>query len=109
MAQDTVAKDPMAVEFGRRGGKARLTSMTAEERRRIARLAARARWGKKAETPTPPPSGPNGGLLATLGGAVEYLADGSTADHSRYSVKSDGERKPPQIVSVSGGASGKAA
>jgi hypothetical protein len=38
---------------GRRAGKARLTSMTAEERKRIARLAAKARWAKKPEAPDP--------------------------------------------------------
>lgn len=61
MANDlVVAKDPLAVEFGRRGGKSRLTKMTAEERSRIARLAAQARWGKKADAPNPTdPSGPH--------------------------------------------------
>jgi hypothetical protein len=55
-----VAKDPLAVEFGRRGGKSRLTKMTAEERSRIARLAAQARWGKKAIAPDPnDPNGPH--------------------------------------------------
>jgi hypothetical protein len=53
-------KDPLAVEMGRRGGKARLSKMTTEERRRIAKLAAQARWGKKAETPTPDPNDPKG-------------------------------------------------
>jgi len=37
-----------AAANGRRGGKARLTKMTAEERTRVAKLAARARWTKKA-------------------------------------------------------------
>ncbi len=39
-------KNPAAVALGRRGGKARLKKMTAEERSRIARLAAQARWAK---------------------------------------------------------------
>jgi hypothetical protein len=43
-------KDPAAVSLGRRGGlkggKARAASMTAEQRREIARKAARARWAK---------------------------------------------------------------
>jgi hypothetical protein len=46
-------------ESGRRGGKARLTKMTAEERTRIARLAAQTRWAKKADAPDPTdPKGP---------------------------------------------------
>jgi hypothetical protein len=38
-------------KIGKRGGKARLTSMTAAERKKIARKAAQARWSKvkKAE------------------------------------------------------------
>lgn len=43
------AKDPLAVELGRRGGlkggKARAASMTSEERKASARKAALARWG----------------------------------------------------------------
>lgn len=50
-------KDPLAVEFGRRGGKSRLVKMTAEERTRVAKLAAQARWAKKASAPDP--KGPN--------------------------------------------------
>jgi hypothetical protein len=44
-------KNPAAVELGRlggkKGGKARAASMTAEERRQAASKAARARWDKK--------------------------------------------------------------
>jgi hypothetical protein len=60
MADEAVSqKDPLAVEFGRRGGKSRLVKMTAEERSRVAKLAAQARWGKKAEAPDPnDPKGP---------------------------------------------------
>jgi hypothetical protein len=55
----TIAKDEHAAALGRRGGKARLVKMTAEERTRIAKLAAQARWGKKADAPEPPnPNGP---------------------------------------------------
>ena len=58
--QMAIPKDPLAVEFGRRGARARMTKMTAEERTRIARLAAQARWGKKATAPDPTdPQGPN--------------------------------------------------
>ncbi len=39
-------KDPHAVYLGQLGGKARLRKMTAEERKEIARNAARARWAK---------------------------------------------------------------
>lgn len=49
-----------AAEIGRRGGKARLTKMTSEQRREVARRAAHARWGKKQEAPQPPdPKGPD--------------------------------------------------
>jgi hypothetical protein len=45
-------KDPAAVALGRRGGlkggKARMGALTPEQRRRLAKKAARARWGKKA-------------------------------------------------------------
>jgi hypothetical protein len=44
-------KDPAAVELGRRGGKkggpARAAKLTEEQRREIARKAARARWQKR--------------------------------------------------------------
>ncbi|MGA8619727.1 MAG: hypothetical protein WB660_14570 [Candidatus Sulfotelmatobacter sp.] len=54
MAHETVVpKDPLAVEFGKRGARARMIKMTAEERRRIAKHAAQARWAKKAAAPDP--------------------------------------------------------
>lgn len=44
------SKDPAAVSLGRRGGlkggKARAKVLSAEDRRRIASLAARKRWGE---------------------------------------------------------------
>jgi hypothetical protein len=48
-------KNPMAVALGRRGGlkggakggRARMETLTPEERRELARKAARARWGKQ--------------------------------------------------------------
>jgi len=44
-------KNPAAVALGRlgglKGGKARAKSLSAKERRRIAKDAAEARWGKK--------------------------------------------------------------
>ena len=55
-----VAKDALAVEFGRRGARARMTKMTAQERSRIARNAAQARWQKKATAPDPTPTDPQG-------------------------------------------------
>ena len=63
MADESVtAKDLLAAHaaaMGRRGGKARLVRMTAEERTRIARLAANARWAKKTGSPDPTdPQGP---------------------------------------------------
>jgi hypothetical protein len=36
-----------AAALGKRGGKARATSLTAEQRSEIARVAAEARWKKK--------------------------------------------------------------
>lgn len=46
-------KDPAAVSLGRRGGlkggKARAESLSPERRAEIARMAAAARWGPKAE------------------------------------------------------------
>ena len=36
-----------AREFGRMGGHARAKALTAEQRKRIARRAARARWGRR--------------------------------------------------------------
>jgi hypothetical protein len=43
-------KDPLAVAMGRRGGlkggRARMDSLTADERRKLAAKAAKARWGK---------------------------------------------------------------
>jgi hypothetical protein len=40
-------KDPAAVALGRKGGKARLKTMTAEERRASAKKAINARWAKR--------------------------------------------------------------
>ena len=39
-------KDPNAVALGRKGGKARLRTMTPEQRKEIARKAIAARWAK---------------------------------------------------------------
>ena len=39
-------KNSAAVELGRRGGKARARTLTAEERRDAARKAVEARWAK---------------------------------------------------------------
>ena len=58
---DAEAKDPLAVEFGRRGGlkggRARAARLTADERSEAARRAAAARWGVRPEAvrlPTEP-------------------------------------------------------
>lgn len=40
-------KDKAAVRLGRRGGTARARAMNADERKRIAALAAKIRWSKK--------------------------------------------------------------
>lgn len=39
-------KDPDAKALGSKGGKARASAMTQEQRTSIAKTAARARWGK---------------------------------------------------------------
>jgi len=39
-------KNPAAVALGRKGGKARLKTMTAEQRSESARKAVQARWKK---------------------------------------------------------------
>jgi len=62
-----MAKDPAAVELGRRGGKAYVKNTTAEQRRKRAQSAALARWsktpasirarGKAADEPTLFPTG----------------------------------------------------
>ena len=41
-------KNPAAVELGRRGGKNSRANLTPKERTKLARRAARARWGKLA-------------------------------------------------------------
>jgi hypothetical protein len=45
----TRRKNPAAVALGRLGGKARLKTMTPEQRRRIALKAIRTRWAKAAK------------------------------------------------------------
>jgi hypothetical protein len=44
-------KNPAAVALGKRGAKARLTKMTAEQRKVVARTAAAARWKKAKDKP----------------------------------------------------------
>ena len=56
--QVAVAKDPLAVEFGRRGGKAFMSKLTPEQRSEVARRAARGRWAKKHQQLDPPPTNP---------------------------------------------------
>ena len=50
LVDEAPGKNPAAVALGRKGGlkggKARMGSMSAEERRKLAMKAARARWGK---------------------------------------------------------------
>lgn len=57
---DDEHKDPLAVEFGRRGGlkggPARAEKLTADERSDIARKAAEARWGARTDTGVAAPS-----------------------------------------------------
>jgi hypothetical protein len=50
IAEENPGKDPAAVALGRKGGlkggRARMDSLTAEERKKLAAKAAKARWGK---------------------------------------------------------------
>ena len=50
IAEEQPGKNPAAVALGRRGGlkggRARMDSLSAEDRRKLALKAARARWGK---------------------------------------------------------------
>ncbi len=46
-ADEKLVKNAAAVELGRMGGKARAKKLTKEQRREIARKAARTRWGHK--------------------------------------------------------------
>jgi hypothetical protein len=51
IAEEHPGKNPAAVALGRKGGlkggRARMESLTADERRKLARKAARARWQTK--------------------------------------------------------------
>lgn len=72
-------KDPLAVEFGRRGGlkggRARAEKLTADERADIARRAAEARWGAKSETiPVAAPSR----VIAATSADLRDALDGQT-------------------------------
>jgi hypothetical protein len=51
MAKKEKEKDPNAVALGRKGGKARLNTLTSEERKAIAKRAGTARWAKEKEKP----------------------------------------------------------
>ena len=42
-------KDPAAVAMGRKGGKARASKLTADQRSEIAKNAAKSRWKKNIE------------------------------------------------------------
>lgn len=42
---EPVAKNPAAVELGRKGGQARAATLAPEDRKRIAQAAAQAKWG----------------------------------------------------------------
>jgi hypothetical protein len=61
MARDSMENALSQREFASLGGKARREKLTPEERKRIAQLAAKARWAKKAGAPGPPdPTDPKG-------------------------------------------------
>jgi hypothetical protein len=54
MAEEHPGKNPAAVALGRqgglKGGRTRMDSLSAEQRRQLGLKGARARWGKKAKT-----------------------------------------------------------
>jgi hypothetical protein len=54
VAEANPGKDPLAVALGRRGGlkggRARMDSLSADERRKLATKAAKARWGTKKKS-----------------------------------------------------------
>jgi|ERR1700722_10216651 len=93
MADQGLKKLLTCEETGRLGGLTTAKKLTPEQRRESAKRAARARWRKKGGDGGNGGGPPNGGLHATIGGAVEYLPNGATEDASKYSVKSD-QRKP---------------
>jgi N6-adenosine-specific RNA methylase IME4 len=72
---DDQHKDPLAVEFGRRGGlkggHARAAKLSPDERAEAARKAAAARWGVKAETLSATPSEV---IAASSSNLIEALA-----------------------------------
>jgi hypothetical protein len=47
----TKRKDPAAVALGRKGGRARTSALTKEQRSEIASAAAKARWAKAKKKP----------------------------------------------------------
>jgi N6-adenosine-specific RNA methylase IME4 len=70
-------KDPLAVEFGRRGGlkggRARAERLTADERSDISRRAAEARWSPRAEPVSMPVETPSTVITATSASVREAL------------------------------------
>ncbi len=50
-----MAKDKLAVQFGRKGGKARARKLTAEELSAAGRKAVEARWARRSVLPPSQP------------------------------------------------------
>jgi N6-adenosine-specific RNA methylase IME4 len=76
-------KDPLAVEFGRRGGlkggRARAEKLTADERSEIARHAAAARWAPQAQSTPAPVEAPKydaGAVIAARSASLRATLDG---------------------------------
>lgn len=69
-------KDPLAVEFGRRGGlkggRARAAKLTADRRADIARRAAEVRWGPRTDAPVSLPSQ----VIAATSSSLREAVDG---------------------------------
>lgn len=75
--RDDEHKDPLAVEFGRRGGliggRARAEKLTADERSDISRRAAEARWATRVEPASTPVETPSKVIAATSSNLREAL------------------------------------
>ena len=76
-------KDPLAVEFGRRGGlkggRARAEKLTADERSEMARHAASARWAPRAQSAPVPVEGLKydaGAVMAAVSASLRATVDG---------------------------------
>ena len=89
-------KDPHAVALGRKGGlkggKARWEGVTAEQRREIARKAARARWGKAKRIVTSVALG-----IVLTEEAIKYFWHYPEVEHVEITLPT----VPPPLIEIS--------